>query len=123
MLSPLRAEGVFPAQERRRDAREDRVGGLAEHGEGDDRGDDLRRLAELLAVDQEIAEAFRGAHELGRHHEHPAEPEPGAQRDHVGRQHRGKQDAADHGGPDRRKTRPTSTILRSTDSTAPITPR
>ena len=40
---------------------EDPVGGLADHRECDDGGDDLRRLAELLAVDQEIAEPFGGA--------------------------------------------------------------
>ena len=34
------------------------VGGLAEDREGHDGGDDLRRLAELLAVDQQIAEPF-----------------------------------------------------------------
>ena len=38
-------------------ARDQPVGGLAEDREGDDRGDDLRRLAELLAVDQQKAEA------------------------------------------------------------------
>ena len=96
---------------------------LPMHGEDHDRGDDLRRLAELLAVDQQIAEPFGGAEELGRDHEHPAEPEPGAQRDHIGRQHGGQQDAPHHRVPERRKTRPTSTILRSTESIAPITPR
>ena len=63
------------------------VGRLAEHREGDDRGDDLRRLAELLAVDEQIAEAFGRAHEFGGDDEHPAEAEAGAQRHHVGRQH------------------------------------
>ena len=80
------------------DTRQDQpVGGLAENGEGDDRGDDLRRLAELLAVDQQKAETGRGAQEFGRDHEHPAEPEPGAQRDHIGRHHRRQQDAPHHG--------------------------
>ena len=48
--------------------------------ENQDRGDDLVGLAELLAVDKEIAEPLGRAHELGRDHEHPAESETGAQR-------------------------------------------
>ncbi len=75
------------------------VGGLAENGEDHDRGQDLRGLAELLAVDQEIAEPFGGAHEFGGDHEHPAQPKADPQRDHIGRQHRGQQDAPDHRRP------------------------
>ena len=40
-----------------------------------------------------------GTHEFRRHHEHPAEPHAGAQRDDVGRHHRGQQDAPHHGDP------------------------
>ena len=57
---------VFPAQERRRGEHDQPVGRLADDGEGDDGGDDLGRLAELLAVDQQIAEAFRCTHQLGK---------------------------------------------------------
>ena len=39
----------------------------------------------------------RGAQEFGRHHEHPAETEARAQREHVGRHHRRQQDAPHHG--------------------------
>src|SRR3569833_2368774 len=53
------AEAVFPAQERRRGDHDQPVGQLADNGEGDNGGDDLRRLAELLAVDQQISQAFR----------------------------------------------------------------
>jgi hypothetical protein len=88
---------VFPAQEGCRDSGEDPIGGLADHRERDDRGDDLRRLAQLLPVDEEESEPLGGAHELGRHHEHPAEAEPRAWRDDIGRQHRGQQDASHHG--------------------------
>ena len=77
--------------------RDDPVGGLAQHGKGQDRRDDLGGFAELLAVDQQIAEAFGRAHELGGDHEHPAQAEPRAQRDHIGRQHRRQQDAPHHG--------------------------
>ena len=72
------------------------VGGLAEDGEDHDRRDDLRGLAQLLAVDQEIAEPFGRAHEFGGDHEHPAQPKPDAQRNHIGRQHRRQQNAPDH---------------------------
>ncbi len=73
------------------------------------------RLAELLAVDQQIAEPLGRAHEFGRDHEHPAEPE--ARR--AAPRHRPAAPpaagcAAPCARPDRRKTRPTSTILRST---------
>ena len=93
--SPARRSGLPSAGTASKRAPE-AVGGLAEDREGDDRGDDLRGLAELLAVDQQKAKALRGAQEFGRDHEHPAKPQPGAQRDHVGRQHRRQQDAADH---------------------------
>ena len=55
-LPPRAREPVLPAQERRGDRGDQPVGGLAEDRENDDGGDDLRRLAELLAVDQQIAE-------------------------------------------------------------------
>ena len=75
------------------------VGELAEDREDHDRSEDLRRLAELLAVQQEIAEALGGADQFGRDHEHPSQAKPDPQRHHIGRQHRRQQDAADHGRP------------------------
>src|SRR5262245_30424177 len=90
------ANTVFPAQERRGEADENPVGYLPDQCEGDNSGNDLRRLAELLAIDQQETKAFRCAHELGRNHEHPTEPEAGTQRDHVGWQHCRKQDPPDH---------------------------
>ena len=95
-LPPLWAERILPAQQRRGRDLDQPVGGLAEDRKDHDRGQNLRRLAELLAVDQEIAEPFGRAHEFGGDDEHPAETETDAQRHHIGRQHRGQQDAADH---------------------------
>ena len=121
---PLAAERILPAQQRRGRDLDQPVGGLAEDGEDHDGGEDLRGLAELLAVDQEIAEPFGRAHEFGGDDEHPAQTKADAQRHHIGRQHRGQQDAADHRrAAESRKVRPTSTILRSTERIAPITPR
>src|SRR5580704_14203975 len=87
---------IFPAQERRSDKHDQPIGRLADDGEGDDGGDDLRRLAELLAVDQQIAETFGSAHQLGGDDEHPAETEARPQRNHIGRQNRRQQNAAHH---------------------------
>src|ERR1700751_5606164 len=50
----------------------------------------IAELAEHLAIDQESPHPFRGAHELGRDDEHPAEPEP-------------RPEARDIGGQDRRQ--------------------
>ena len=97
--SALAAERILPAQQRRGGDLDQPVGGLAEDREDHDRRQDLRGLAELLAVDQEIAEPFGRAHEFGGDHEHPAQPKPDAQRHDIGRQHRGQQDAADHRRP------------------------
>ena len=85
--------GVLPAHERLGAGDEQAVGGLAEQREGDDGGEDLVGLAHLLAVDEQIAEALRCAHEFGRDHEHEAEAEARAQGDHGLRQHRRQQDA------------------------------
>jgi hypothetical protein len=72
-LTPLAAEGVLPAQQRRGRELDQPVGGLAQNCKNHDRRQDLRRLAELLAVEQQIAETFGGAHQFGRDHEHPAQ--------------------------------------------------
>jgi hypothetical protein len=71
---------------------------LAEQGKGHDRGDDLGGLAQLLAVDQQIAEPFGGAHELGGHDEHPAEPQAGPERNDVGGRDCRQQNTPHHGG-------------------------
>src|SRR3954447_17952741 len=71
------SEAIFPAKERRADEDNEPVGQLAKHCEGQDRGHDLRRFAELLAVDQQVTEPFGGAHELGRDDEHPPKAKPG----------------------------------------------
>ena len=57
------ASAVFPAQERRGEANDDPVGYLPDQCERDNGGNDLRRLAELLAIDQQETKAFRCAHE------------------------------------------------------------
>ena len=74
------------------------VGDLAENGEGDDGGDDLRRLAELLAVDQQIAEPSEAPMNSAATTNIQPSPSPERSDDHVGRQHRRQQDAAHHGG-------------------------
>src|SRR6476660_9002210 len=58
--SGLRAAGeaVFPAEERRGHTDDQPVSGFANHRKGQDRRYDFGRLAELLAVNQEITEAF-----------------------------------------------------------------
>jgi hypothetical protein len=92
----LPAERVLPAQERRGGDLDQPVGGLAENREDDNGRENLRGLAELLTVNQEIAESFGGAHELGRDHKHPAKAKANPQRDDIGRQHGRQQDASDH---------------------------
>ena len=98
---PCRPNASCQRKQRRGRDLDQPVGGLAEDGEDHDRGDDLRGLAELLAVDQEIAEAFGRAHEFGGDHEHPAQAKPDAQRHHIGRQH-GRQAGCGGSSPDRR---------------------
>ncbi len=67
---------ILPPQEWPRDGNEQPVGQLAEEGEDEDDGHDLGRLADLLAIDEQIAQAFGRTHELGGDDEHPAEAEP-----------------------------------------------
>ena len=54
------------------------IGGLAQDREQDQGAQDLRGVADHLPVEQEIAQTLRGAHQLGRDHEHPGEAEPAA---------------------------------------------
>ncbi len=61
------------------------IRGLAEHREGENRGYDFSRLAELLSVDQQVAKSLGSAHELRGNHEHPAEAKARAQRDDIAR--------------------------------------
>src|SRR5229473_2347733 len=82
----LRAlEGVLPGDESSADRGERHVAELAENGEEQDGGDDVRRPSGLLAVDQEKSQAFAGAEELGGDDEHPRKPETAAQSDDISR--------------------------------------
>src|SRR5262249_55790180 len=74
VTTSLMPHHIFPAQERRGRERDQPIGGRTHDRERDDGGDDFGRLAELLAVDQEIAEAFGCAHQFGGDDEHPTEP-------------------------------------------------
>ena len=49
---------------------------ITDNREGDDRRHDLSRLAELLAVDQQITQSLGCSHELRCDNEHPAKAEP-----------------------------------------------
>src|SRR6266851_4588041 len=91
--SMARRERVLPGEEGRGGGEEQAVADLAEHGESENGGEDLLGLAELLAVDQEIAEALGGAHEFGGDHEHPPEPEPRPQAHDIFGQDRRQQDS------------------------------
>jgi hypothetical protein len=70
--SVFRCEGVLPGEERFARSGKQSVSDLAEYGEGQNRCNDLVGFAKLLAVGEEIAEAFLSAHELGGNDEHPA---------------------------------------------------
>src|SRR5216684_6224356 len=92
----LRAlEGVLPGDESSADRGERHVAELAENGEEQDGGDDVRRPSGLLAVDQEKSQAFAGAEELGGDDEHPRKPETAAQSDDISRQGGRQQHAPD----------------------------
>ena len=83
----------MPGEERRRRCLEQSVGELSEYGEGEDGTDDLVGLAELLPVDEQVAEAFGRAHEFGGDHEHPSQAEPLPQAHDIGGQNRRQQNA------------------------------
>src|SRR6266851_2863880 len=92
----LRAlEGVLPGDESSADRGERHVAELAENGEEQDGGDDVRRPSGLLAVDQEKSQAFAGAEELGGDDEHPRKPETAAQSNDISRQGGRQQHAPD----------------------------
>jgi hypothetical protein len=80
-----------------RDGDQQTVGGLAQQGEGDDGGENLVRLAELLPIDEKVAQPFRRAHELRRHDEHETKAEAGAQRHECRREYRRKENAPRQG--------------------------
>src|SRR5262249_578576 len=78
--SCARPVAVFPAQEWRSSGTEQPVGGFADYSKHHNGRDDLRRLAELLAVDQQITEPLGGPKQFGGDDEHPAKPKARAQR-------------------------------------------
>src|SRR5260221_13809715 len=90
-----RLVAVLPGGIALRQADQRYVAQFAEQREQHNRGDDHRRTAGHLAVDEEEAEPLARPHELGGENEHPAETEPAAQAGNIGRQRRRQEDAAD----------------------------
>ena len=115
---------VLPAHQRAWSRRPECCREFSQQREGDDRRQDVIGPAHLLAVDQQITQALRRAHDFGRDHEHESEAEARAQGDQGLWQ---APPAAGYAAPSQaatdRKTRPTSMSLRSTDRMAPATPR
>lgn len=52
-------KGILPSEERPRECDQKPIDELAEQGEDEDDGDDLRRLSDLLAIDEETRMARR----------------------------------------------------------------